>query len=146
PTDRRPRTSRLLSCHRPVGRPPQPCPIVATATSCESLRSTCTPVIAASEGEISAQTDCRVATGPLLGEQLIWALMVVCLQKSRPLCCRSRHLPVAVLEPETMRSTSRACAPQQRARSGTDRHRAGKGASPPQDQKTQRRCCWACRS
>src|SRR5262249_51297411 len=136
-SNRPPRTSRLLSCHRSVGRPPHPCPIDTAATSCEFLRSTRTPVIAASDGTISAQTDCRLAPGPLSGEQLTWVLTVVCLPKSRRSCCRPWHLRVAMLWPETMHSTIRVCAPQPHARSPTDRRWAGRRASPPQDRKTQ---------
>src|SRR5262249_54654953 len=136
-SNRPPRTSRLLSCHRSVGRLPHPCPIDTAATSCEFVRSTRTPIIAASDGTISAQKECQLASHLLPGEQLTWVLTVVCLQKSRRSCCRPRQMRVAMLWPETMHSTIRACAPRPHACSPTDRRWAGRRASPPQDRKTQ---------
>src|SRR5947209_19664787 len=97
PADRPPRTSRLLSCLRSVGRPPPPCLVAIATMLCEPLRYTGMPVIPASDRTISAQTSFRLVTWRSKNVHSTREMVVLFLQTQRHSSCLSIGSRAAVV-------------------------------------------------
>src|SRR5262249_31408152 len=107
PADRPPRTSRLLSCHRAVGRPPPHRLLAIRATSCEFLRSTSLPVIAVCERTMLAQTSGRSAHLWSMDAHSRREMMAIALQLDGHWERYSARLRIAAGSTETTHLTSR---------------------------------------
>jgi hypothetical protein len=105
-TNRPPRTSRLLSCRRSVGRLPHPLPRPIATMLCEPLRCTGMSVIAVCERTMLAQTSGRSAPWWSMSAHSKRERMVIALQLDGHSKRYSKRLRIAAGSTGTTRLTS----------------------------------------
>ena len=110
-----PRTSRLLSCRGAVVgsvRPPPPRLITIGATSCEIVRRTAMPIIAACDRTISGRTSYRLLSWRWREAHWMRGMTACLVQFDRHSGPGSARLLVGTDSTGTRRLTRRACALQ----------------------------------